>query len=470
METQPADKRHNWPKLFAVLQQTSWRLLFSSVDIASLVYFRIAFGVIMLWEVWRYFTHHWIERYWIDPIFNFTYYGFDWVQPWPGKGMYLHFVGLGILAVFITLGLWYRISTVLFFLGFTYIFLLEKARYLNHFYLICLISFLLIFIPAHRIFSIDAWRHPSIRNHRTAAWTVWMLRLQIGIPYFYGGLAKLNSDWLQGEPMRMWMATKTDFPLIGSLFTEEWMIYLLSYGGLLLDLFVVPFLLWRRTRPFAFAAAVIFHLMNARLFSIGIFPWFMIAATAIFFPPDWPRRLLGQRQGAKIGRRKYQSVRLRSPHAKQSLTLALLGIYLSLQLLIPLRHFLYPGNVSWTEEGHRFAWHMKLRSKKSYALFKVSNGSNNKVQLIKPEDFLPRWQARKMATRPDMILQFSHFLAEEIGKAKSDSVEVRAEVFASLNDRKYQRLIDPNVDLSQQQQTLLPANWILPLETPLSRR
>ena len=470
METQSADNRYNLPKLFAVLQQAFWRPLFSSVDIASLVYFRITFGVIMLWEVWRYFTHNWIGRYWIEPIFNFTYYGFDWVQPWSGKGMYLHFVGLGILAVFITLGFWYRISTVLFFFGFTYVFLLEKARYLNHFYLICLISFLLIFIPAHRAFSIDALRHPSIRAHKIPAWTLWILRLQIGIPYFYGGLAKLNSDWLQGEPMGMWMAARTDFPLIGSLFTEDWMIYLLSYGGLLLDLLVVPFLLWRRTRPFAFAAAVIFHLMNARLFSIGIFPWFMIAATAIFFPPDWPRRLLGQRQASKIARRKLQSIKLRSLQPKQSLTLALLGIYLSLQLLIPLRHYLYPGNVSWTEEGHRFAWHMKLRSKQSKALFKVINRSENTVQLIDPEDFLPQWQARKMATRPDMILQFSHFLAEEIGQAESDSVEVRAEVFTSLNGRQYQRLINASTDLSQQPQTLMPANWILSLEKPLQRR
>lgn len=468
MATQPVGNRYILPKLFTVLQQTLKPLLFSSVDSASLVYFRIAFGVIMLWEVWRYFNHNWIKRYWIDPIFNFTYYGFDWIQPWPGKGMYFHFLGMGILAILIVLGLWYRISAILFFFGFTYIFLLEKARYLNHFYLICLISFLLIFIPAHRTFSLDAWRHSNRRIDKVPAWTVWILRLQIGIPYFYGGLAKLNSDWLQGEPMRMWMANRTDFPLIGSLFTEEWMVYLFSYGGLLLDLFVVPFLLWRRTRPFAFGAAVIFHLMNARLFSIGIFPWFMIAATTIFFPPDWPRRLLGQRKKVKRSRRKTQSISSRILHPKQSLTLALLGIYLSLQLLIPFRHFLYPGNVSWTEEGHRFAWHMKLRSKKSNALFKVINSSNNEVQLVSPTDFLPRWQARKMATRPDMILQFSYFLAEEMGKANNDSVEVQAEVFASLNGRNYQRLISPNVDLSQQPQTLKPANWIMPLETPLT--
>jgi vitamin K-dependent gamma-carboxylase len=96
------------------------RALFAPVDIAALVYFRIAFGLVMFWEVWRYFDHGWIGRYWIEPVMHFTYYGFDWVRPWPGNGMYLHFVGLGLLAIGITLGCWYRVCTVLFFAGFTY--------------------------------------------------------------------------------------------------------------------------------------------------------------------------------------------------------------------------------------------------------------------------------------------------------------------------------------------------------------
>ena len=468
MGTQAADNRRHLHKRIPVLQNITWRSSFSSVDIAALAYFRIAFGMIMLWEVWRYFEYNWIERYWLDPILHFTYYGFDWVQPWPGEGMYWHFMGLGILAAFITLGLWYRISSALFFIAFAYVFLLEKARYLNHFYLICLISFLLIFIPAHRAFSIDAWLDRNIRSDNAPAWALWILQLQIGIPYFYGGVAKLNGDWLQGEPMRIWMAERTDFPLIGPLFTDGWMVYLLSYGGLLLDLSVVPLLLWRRTRPWAFAVAVVFHLMNARLFSIGIFPWFMIAATTMFFRPDWPRRLFGQQRFAIS--RNQSATRLGKLRPKQVLMLTMLGIYLALQLLIPLRHYLYPGNVSWTEEGHRFAWHMKLRSKKANVLFVVINQPDNTMQLIDPSDFLPSWQVDKMAARPDMILQFSHFLVEQFSQAEADSVDVRAVAYASLNGREYQHLIDPNVDLSRQSQRLRSASWIVPLEIPLSSR
>lgn len=444
--------------------RTVVRSLFAPVDIAVLVYFRIAFGGIMLWEVWRYFDKGWIARYWIDPILNFPYFGFDWFHPWPGQGMYIHFIGLGILAVLITLGFWYRLSTVLFFLGFTYMFLLEKARYLNHFYLICLISFLLIFLPAHRAFSIDAWRRPGMRTQTAPAWTLWLLRIQIGIPYFYGGLAKINSDWLQGEPMRMWMADRMDFPLIGSLFTQEWMVYFLSYGGLLLDVLVVPFLIWRRTRLYAFVLALTFHLMNVQLFNIGIFPWFMIAATTIFFDPSWPRWLVRQRFNS---RNQSPPARLTPRH---TLILSLLGIYLFLQLVLPFRHYLYPGDANWTEEGHRFAWHMKLRSKDADVNFVITDTRDGSVSHLDPNDIMPRWQVRKMAARPDMILQLSHIIAEDIGGSDKDSIEVRAEAFASLNGREEQQLIDPTVDLSKERQSLLPADWILPLKVSLSER
>jgi hypothetical protein len=45
------------------------------------------------------------------------------------------------------------------------------------------------------------------------------------------------------------------------------------------------------------------------------------------------------------------------------LVLPLLAAWLVLQIVLPLRHLMIPGEVSWTEEGHRFSWHMKLRDK-----------------------------------------------------------------------------------------------------------
>ncbi|NNE28985.1 MAG: HTTM domain-containing protein, partial [Saprospiraceae bacterium] len=112
------------------------------VDISSLVFFRIAFGFVMLWEVGRYLGKDWVERYFIDPDFYFTFQGFGWVSPLEGNAMYVFFLILGILAFCIMLGLFYRTSIVLFFFGFAYLFLLDKTNYLNHFYLITLLSFI----------------------------------------------------------------------------------------------------------------------------------------------------------------------------------------------------------------------------------------------------------------------------------------------------------------------------------------
>ena len=111
------------------------------------------------------------------------------------------------------------------------------------------------------------------------AWTIWLLRFQIGVPYFYGGLAKLNADWLQGYPMRYWLSERADFPVIGQYFHNVSTAYFFSYSGLLIDLLAVPLLLWKRTRVLMFVVLMSFHFVNTRLFNIGIFPWFMLAAT-----------------------------------------------------------------------------------------------------------------------------------------------------------------------------------------------
>jgi hypothetical protein len=454
--------------------------LFNPVDISFLVFFRILFGGIMLWEVYRYFSYGWITRYFVEPVITFTYYGFSWVKPWPGRGMYIHFLVLGVSAACVMAGFLYRFATPVFFLAFTYFFLLDQTRYLNHFYLVCLISFLMCFLPAERAFSVDAWLRPKIRSDVVPAWTLWLLRAQVGIPYFYGGIAKLNSDWLRGgEPMRTWLSPLTRASGGSPVFTSDWVVYGFVIGGLMLDLLVVPLLLWRRTRLFAFAAAVVFNLINAVIFDIGIFPWLMLGALLIYFPPDLMRRFarafMSPEEGFVDAQPAQAPVRSEnnscpSLSTSEKLVAGLLAAYLAVHLLLPLRHYLYPGNVSWTEEGHNFAWHMKLRTKVGEAVFTVTHPASGQTWTIKPEDYLKSHQLMKMITKPDLIVQFAHFLAEEKGREGYEDVEVRARVMASLNGRQRQLLIDPNVDLAKEEVSLLPEPWIVPLTTPLGSR
>lgn len=436
--------------------------LFVPVDGASLACFRAAFGAIMAWEVARYFGHGWIAANYIRPTFHFTYYGFGWMSPWPGDGMYVHFAALGILAVCIMLGLFYRWAAALFFLGFAHVFLIDQAYYLNHFYLIVLLSLLLAVIPAHRVLSLDAARRPEPRASAVPVWALWLLRAQVAIPYFYGGLAKLNADWLRGEPIRAWLAERTEIPLIGPLLTHEWAPLLFAYGGLLFDLLVVPLLLWRPSRAYAFGAALVFHGLNAILFQIGVFPWLMLAATTLFLPPDWPRHL-----GLKLGDPPPQaSAQARPQGPSQLVTFVALGTYLAVQALVPLRHLVYPGDVNWTEEGHRFSWHMKLRDKEAEGVFFVKDAPERPWRPVQPREHLSPRQAAKMLATPDMILQYAHHLAALARREGYEAVLVRARVSASLNSRRPQLLVDPSVDLAGQPRTLEAAGWILPLREP----
>jgi len=439
---------------------THW--LFQPIPIDWLVYFRILFGCIILVEAYRYYPR--MEMMYINPTFQFKYYGFEWVQVWPGNGMYLHIIFIGLAACCVMVGFCYRVACLLLFASFTYLFLLDQSYYLNHFYLVCTLSFLLIFLPAHRALSVDVWLRPHIHSEYAPNWTLWLLRIQIAIPYLFGAFAKMESDWLSGVPMAIMLRPDDKPEFFAELFRKPEVIYFFAYSGLLYDLLIVPTLLWRRTRWLGVIGVIIFNTTNHFLFTIGIFPWLMMFSTVLFFPPDslrkrWLPKL--KTTGAE------QSARWVSG-PKPIIITTLLILLLSFQFLVPFRHFLYPGHANWTEEGHRFAWHMKLRVKRAtQSKFYSFSQSGELLEEYDPADYLTERQFRTMATRPDMILQFAHFLAEEYAR-KHHGERVLINVFAeaSLNRRAPQLIIDPNVNLAAMPRNLKHADWIEPLRVP----
>jgi hypothetical protein len=466
----------------ATLLSSTREKLFSPVDASSLVVFRICFGLIMLWEVWRYWSYDWISRYYIEPEFNFKYFGFEWVQAWPGDWMYVHYAVVAMLALFITVGFMFRMSTHLFLIAFSYIFLLEQAHYLNHLYLVILVGLILCVVPAQRYFAVDALLRPNKRSDTVPAWSIWLLRAQFEVVYIYAGIVKINSDWLQLEPLSMWLASRADKvpPVLGELFLQDWSVAVAAYGIIILHCLGAPLLLWRRARIYVFCMYAAFHILNHFVFSIGIFPWLTLVATLIFFDPDWPKQLwrrvrnlfgiTASQTAAQAPSEVPQKPGWLPRLATQNLIFAGLALWLGYQVLMPLRHLLYPGNVSWTEEGHRYSWQMKLRDKNGSAVFYVTDPVTQKTWRVYNQTYLTSRQARKMATRPDMILQFAHYLAERWEQDKGiANVEVRVRSRVSLNGREHAAMIDPNVDLARVEWNLKHADWILPLEKPFVR-
>jgi hypothetical protein len=418
-------------------------------DGASLAFFRVCFGAIMFWEVIRYWSGGRIARYYIEPEFYFSFVPF--IKPWAGSGMYWHFGVLGALSVLIALGIFYRAAAALFCAAFTFVFLLDKANYLNHLYLVCLVSFLMILVPANRVASVDRRVFFRSAPETVPRWSRLLLRAQMIMVYFFGGIAKLNSDWLRGEPVGTWIAERSDLPVIGPLLEHPWAGITFAYAGLFIDLSVGFLLFFRRSFIFGAALAVIFNTLNAIIFSIGIFPYFMIASLALFPDPAWPRRLwrwLSGREPA-ISSASNENTNTNRIMPGEKAVLALIHVYMLVQLALPLRHWLYPGDVNWTEDGHRFAWRMKLRDKdvESFGM-RVIDPRSGAEEAIDPEEWLTDRQFRKMITRPDMIVQFAAHVADKHEAKLGVRPVVKVEVSASLNGGPFRDLINPDANLA----------------------
>ncbi|MCH2032733.1 MAG: HTTM domain-containing protein [Tenacibaculum sp.] len=428
---------------------------------APLAFFRIAFGVLMCLSIVRFWYNGWIEKLYIAPKFFFSFYGFDWVKPL-GNYTYLLFIFCGLSALFVAIGYKYRIAIISFFLSFTYIELMDKTTYLNHYYFVSLVSFLMIFLPANATFSVDSKKR-GFEYLNIPRWTVDSIKVLLGIVYFYAGLAKLNSDWLfRAQPLKIWLPSKYDLPLIGNnLMQQEWFHFAMSWSGAIYDLCIPFLLLYKRTRTLGFFLVVVFHVFTRILFPIGMFPYIMIVATMIFFEPSFHENVISfLKSKIKVFGYKVKTISVFS--YKDSLVPIFIGIFVLIQLLFPWRYLLYPGELFWTEEGYRFSWRVMLMEKAGYSNFKIVDGKTKQFFYVDNKDFLTSFQEKQMSFQPDFIIEYAHFLGDHFTKDGHQNVEVYVESYVALNGRPSKLYIDPKVDLYKQKESFKHKDWILP--------
>jgi hypothetical protein len=436
------------------------------VDTATLAFFRIVFGLLMLASTARFLLNGWVDQLYIKPGFFFSYYGFEWVKPLPGPGMYIVFGLLLLCFLLLTLGLFYRVAAVLSFLLFTYTELIDKTNYLNHYYFVSLVLFLLCFVPASSAFSLDVLRNPRMARATVPAWTVFIFKLQFGIVYFYAGLAKLNPDWmLRAMPLRIWLPPHADFPVLGYFFTLEWVAYAFSWIAALYDLSIFFLLSYSRTRTFAYVLVLVFHILTALLFPIGMFPYIMMASTLIFFPAARIRSWLetaGKWAGV-TGRNSGGLIEKESPrYVLSRFSLLLLSVFFLLQLALPMRYLLYPGHLFWTEQGYRFSWRVMLMEKAGTAFFYVKDARTGRESEVQNSMFLTPHQEKMMATQPDMIVQFAHFLRSAYSGMGYQDPSVRVESYVTLNGSGSRLFINPATDLTEERESFAHKSWLMP--------
>lgn len=433
------------------------RLLLSQ----SFVFF---FGLVMLISLLRFWFYGWIEKLYIAPQFFFSYYGFEFIKPL-GNYTYGIFVIAIAAAIGICLGYRYRIASIVFFLSFTYIELMDKTTYLNHYYLVSLLSFILIFLPANCCFSVDAYRNKKAYQY-IPKWTTDSIKLLLALVYFCAGIAKLHPDWLlEALPLRIWLPIQSELPLIGSVLYQKWVAYASSYFGLFYDL-CIPYLLWNRsTRILGFLLVLVFHTLTWILFPIGMFPFVMIFSALIFFDSRIHDKVIYYiatifRLHQPVNPIPYWNY---NPLASRWIT-SVFVLFFVCQILLPFRYLMYPGALFWTEQGYRFSWRVMLMEKSGYASFKIVNSLTCKQFYVDNADFLTPFQQKQMATQPDFILEYAHFLKSHFENQGHRPIQVFVESYVALNGRRSRVFIDPTVDLGKIKPSLGNKNWILPFE------
>ena len=434
------------------------------VDVAGLAGFRIVFGLVMVFGLVRFLASGWIEPMYGEPRFFFKYPGFAWVEPWPVWGMYVHYAVLAVLAVAITLGVFYRAAIVLFAIGFAWTQLIDVTNYLNHHYVVVLLAGLLAVMPANAAWSIDARRRPAIARATVPAWTMWLLRFQVGVVYVFAGLAKAKPDWLiHAQPLDLWLAARTDTPIIGGWLDQPEVAYAMSWAGFVFDTTIVAWLSWSRTRPYAYVVLLGFHAATGYLFNIGMFPLIMTAGALVFFSPSWPRPVLRVVGLVRTAWAPPATGPTPAPARPRRVFVTLAIAYVVVQLALPLRHLAYPGDVLWNEDGMRFAWHVLVREKHGSVTF-IARFADGKQLQIPPHDYLTWRQEKEMAGQPDLILQLARRIGADLRAAGHRVVAIHADTRVSLNGRAPVPMIDPAVDLLAISD-VGPRDWVLPAPT-----
>lgn len=432
---------------------------------SPLIIFRIGFGFMMLYSIIRFWSKDWINTLYLQPKFHFTYYGFEWVKPL-GNLTYLLFFICGLSALFVALGFKYRVAIITFFLSFTYIELMDKTTYLNHYYFISILSFLLIFLPANSSFSIDSYLKK--KSYRLVPkWSIDAIKLLVSIVYVYAGLTKINSDWLfKAMPLKIWLPSKYDLPFIGeTLMQQNWFHYAMSWSGMIYDLTIPFLLLYKKTRWFAFGLVVFFHVFTGILFPIGMFPYVMIVSSLIFFEAGFHHKIiLFLKRILNYFFKLKQKIVVKEIYnfKHQKITIIVLSLFFIVQLFLPFRYALYPNELFWTEEGYRFSWRVMLMEKMGYASFKITNSKTGNFFYVDNQDFLTPLQEKQMSFQPDFILEYAHFLGDHFKSKGHKNIQVFVESYVALNGRLSQPFINKNIDLYQQKETFNPKEWILP--------
>lgn len=413
--------------------------LYKQIDNSPLIVFRIFFGFLLAAESFGSIMTGWVKNVFIEPELHFQHIGFRWLVPLEGNGMYYYYALMGVFGILVMIGYKYRWSIIAFTLMWTGVYLMQKSAYNNHYYLLILVCLLMLFLPANRYASVDAKQNPKIKSLSMPLWCSWIMITQVAIVYFYATLHKFYPDWLDGTFTRILFEGRSDYPLVGTLFSKKWFPIFIAYMGIIFDGLVIPMLFWKRTRNLALLASLVFHLFNSIVLQIGIFPYFALSFAVFFYEPETIRRI--------FLKKKPVFTEAGNSYENKNFIKYFFVPFFIIQILLPMRHHFIKGDVLWTDEGHRLSWRMMLRSRTGFVTFTVKDKATGEQTRYKLHQRIKGKQMRLVSSQADGIWQMAqHIKAEYAQKGKDVAVYAKSQV--SINGHPYQPFTDETVDLA----------------------
>ena len=428
------------------------QLFFKNIDNSPLIVFRIFFGFLISCESFGAIITGWVKRVLIEPKFTFSFIGLEWLQPLPGYGMYFYFIIMGLFGIAIMLGYRYRVAIIGYTILWAGVYFMQKTSYNNHYYLLLIISFYMIFLPANQYASLDVKQQRIHKQNTMPYWISLLFIVQVTIVYFYAAIAKFYPDWLDGTFTKLLLSGTTSNEFLLKIFLNKYFYLFIAYAGILFDLLIVPLLLFKKTRTIALVASLSFHLFNAIFLQIGIFPFFALSFSLFFYPPEKIRKLFFKNKPSIEEPIAYN-------YSRKRFFLYFLIPFLFIQFILPLRHHLIEGDVLWTEEGHRLSWRMMLRKRDGFINFKIKNNDTGEITSYDYHKNLSPKQANTLATKPDFIWQYCQRIKQEYS---GKNISIFIDCKNNINNGEFKTLIDPKQDFAKAKWNYFWHNeWVL---------
>jgi vitamin K-dependent gamma-carboxylase len=426
-----------------------YQLLFKKVDNSPVVLFRIFFGTLMAIESWGAILTSWVKDTLVTPSYTFTFIGFEFLSPLIGEYMYVHYILMGFFGLMMAFGWRYKLNAFLFALFWSITYFIQKTQYNNHYYLIFLVAWLMYIIPANNYCSLDVKQKRVEEKQYVYNWVNLIFIFQVGIVYFFATIAKIYPDWLNGKFISImmdgsayWFEKNLNIQALIQLFKNHNFHLFLAYSGIVFDALILPAMLWNKTRKWAFISALFFHLFNSATLHIGIFPYFALSLCLFCFDKESIQKRFFKNKTF------FNELQVQNISCKQKNVAAFFLIFLTIQSFLPLRHWLIPGDVLWTEEGHRLSWRMMLRSRTGKTDFYVRNNETKFVEKINFNDYLTEDQISDFQSKPDMIWQFAQHLKQHYHKKGISDLGIFVESQVSINGGEMRPYIDSEIDLA----------------------